>query len=70
MSVPIHITLNGRDERLAAGTTVAQLVEGRYGTARGIAVAVGREIVPRSAWPAHEILEGDVLEVLGAAAGG
>lgn len=37
---------------------------------RGVAVAVNGEIVTKSQWSVHEVREGDVIEVVTAAAGG
>jgi sulfur carrier protein len=36
----------------------------------GVAVAVNGEVVPRSAWAAHALRDGDRVEVLTAAQGG
>jgi len=53
--------------------TVAAGVAGLTGheePVRGIAVAVNGTVVPRSAWPATELRDGDAVEVLTAVQGG
>ncbi|PJI94842.1 sulfur carrier protein ThiS [Luteimicrobium subarcticum] len=42
----------------------------RDGVARGVAVAVGDAVVPRSAWSTTLVRPGDVVEVVGAVQGG
>jgi len=42
----------------------------RWREGRGVAVAVGAEVVPRSEWGARELAEGEHVEVLGAIQGG
>ena len=64
------VTVNGVPEDLAAGTSVDAVVA-RLGRGRaGIAVAVNREVVPRSRWSSVELVDGDNVEVLAAAQGG
>ena len=69
----MRVTLNGQARELAEGATVADLVE-RAGLAderrRGIAVAVDAEVVPRSAWKATELSDGQAVELLTAIQGG
>jgi sulfur carrier protein len=69
----MRVLLNGETRELADGATVADLVE-RSGLAherrRGIAVAVDAEVVPRSAWEATELSEGQAVELLTAIQGG
>jgi sulfur carrier protein len=66
------IVLNGEQTRIDAGTTVEQLL----GTldvppqARGVAVAVDAEVVPRGEWPRHVVGEGAQVEVVTAIQGG
>ncbi len=66
------VIVNGSERRVDAGTTVAELVAslGAPGDGRGVAVALGGEVVPRSAWPATELREGARIEVLTAVQGG
>jgi sulfur carrier protein len=66
------ISLNGEPARIAEGTTVAELL----GTldvppqARGVAVAVDAEVVPRGQWPEHVVQDGAQVEVVTAIQGG
>ncbi len=69
----MRVTLNGEARDLTDGTTVADLVE-RSGLvderSRGVAVAVDAEVVPRSAWKATQLSEGQSIELLTAIQGG
>ncbi|MBJ7520518.1 MAG: sulfur carrier protein ThiS [Solirubrobacteraceae bacterium] len=66
------ISVNGEPRELPAPATVAALLDalGVEPRRRGIAVAVGAEVVPRAAWEAHELRAGDRVEVLTAIQGG
>lgn len=67
---PVEILLNGEPYPLSPDDTVARLVE-RLGLAeKRIAVAVNREVVPRSAFPEHALAGGDRVEILQAVGGG
>jgi sulfur carrier protein len=66
----VHVTVNGAPLELAGGTSVAQLVAETCHSDRGVAVALDREVVPRSSWPTVIILEGASVEIVTAAAGG
>lgn len=63
------VLVNGEEERFDR-STVAELVERLDGGGRGVAVAVNRDIVPRSRWGDHDLHDGDRIEVLRAAQGG
>lgn len=64
----MKVTINGRMEDVASGTTVAELVS-RAGARGPVAVAVNGEVVPRSEW-ARALSDGDRVELLSAAQGG
>jgi sulfur carrier protein len=72
------VTVNGEQRELPAGATVLSVVElladdgGRppATAARGVAVAVEGEVVPRAAWPSVQLGEGARVEVLAAIQGG
>jgi sulfur carrier protein len=66
------ILLNGEDSELRAGETVAVAVArlGLAEDARGIAVAVDGEVVPRASWETFALSEGAHVEVLTAMQGG
>jgi sulfur carrier protein len=66
------ILLNGSPAELASGETVADALA-RLGVdegARGIAVAVDGEVVPRAQWPTFALGDGARVEVLTAMQGG
>ncbi len=66
------ILVNGTSTEVEAGTTVTDLL-GRLDVppdARGVAVAVDAEVVPRGAWASTPLAEGAEVEVLTAIQGG
>jgi len=66
------ILLNGERSDVAAGETVLAAL-GRLGLApdaRGVAVAVDGEVVPRARWESFPLGEGARVEVLTAMQGG
>ena len=66
----VAVVVNGAPRRIARGTTLAALVAQLAGEARGVAVAVDREVVPRAAWDGVVVEQGANVEVVTAAAGG
>jgi sulfur carrier protein len=68
----MNVELNGHDVVVREGATVAELVEktGAAPGARGLAVAIDGEVVPRSAWEETRVEEGQQVEVLEARQGG
>jgi len=68
----VTLTLNGDTVTLASGTTVADLVAQVTGTENptGVAVAVDREVIPRSEWHSTPVVSQAQVEVVTAAAGG
>ncbi|MEU8133363.1 sulfur carrier protein ThiS [Streptodolium elevatio] len=64
------VSVNGEPRTLAPGTTVAALVATMTTAAKGVAVAVNEDVVPRSAWPVTVLGAGDRVEVLTAVQGG
>lgn len=66
------IVLNGEQTSIDDGTTVEQLL-GRLDVppqARGVAVAVDAEVVPRGQWPQTVVRSGAQVEVVTAIQGG
>jgi sulfur carrier protein len=65
------IVLNG-EPRERDGATIAELLVdlGVEDRARGVAVAVNGEIVPRAEWAQHRVDSGDRVEALSAMQGG
>lgn len=66
----LAITVNGEPRQVAPGTSVAHLVAALVGDARGLAVALDRDVVPRAEWAATVLEAGAAVEVVAAAAGG
>jgi sulfur carrier protein len=64
------IVVNGRPSQVAAGTTVSAVVASLTSAPSGVAVAVNDQVVPRHAWPATRLGDGDRVEVLTAVQGG
>ncbi|MDF0529529.1 sulfur carrier protein ThiS [Tsukamurella sp. 8F] len=59
----MELTVNGEDRQVANGVTVSGLLESMGLPDRGIAVAVGGEVFPRSRWgePLSPYADVDVL---------
>jgi sulfur carrier protein len=68
----VNVTLNGEPVELVDEATVADAVRaaGVLGEARGVAVAIGGEVVPRGEWMQRELRAGESLEVVRAVQGG
>jgi sulfur carrier protein len=68
----VNVTVNGQPRELPAGATVANVVEllDVVPGARGVAVALDGEVVTRSRWPATELRDGALIEVVAAIQGG
>jgi sulfur carrier protein len=68
----VHVTINGEDRELPAGATVASVVQSLHNApeGRGVAVAVGGEVVPRAEWQSTELPDGANIEVVVAVQGG
>ena len=66
------VTVNGKLLSLPDGATVRDAVEasGASGDARGVAVALDGEVVPRGEWSATALDDGREVEVLHAVQGG
>ncbi len=66
------ILLNGEHSDVRAGETVAAVLArlGLDADARGVAVAVDGEVVPRAAWGSYTVGEDARVEVLTAMQGG
>ena len=66
----MKLLVNGVAVDLAEATTVVGLLKTLGRNARGVAVAVNGEVVPRSTWSYVELRVGDHVEVLVVAQGG
>lgn len=66
----IAITVNGEARTIRDGATLADLVAELGLTGRKIAIAVGRDVVPRGSYAARAIRGGERIEILEAVGGG
>ncbi|HEX2128556.1 MAG TPA: sulfur carrier protein ThiS [Solirubrobacterales bacterium] len=68
----MRIEVNGELVEVDSGASVGAAVAhtGADPDRRGVAVAVGGEVVPRSAWETTRLHEGDKVEVVAAVQGG
>jgi sulfur carrier protein len=68
----VNVTLNGRTYELREDATVADVVaaSGAASVARGVAVALDGEVVPRSEGETTSVRGGQSVEVLQAVQGG
>ena len=68
----MRLTLNGEPRELGDGASVREAVAatGAASDARGLAVAVDGEVVPRGEWDAVELSEGQRVEIVQAVQGG
>jgi sulfur carrier protein len=68
----VKLVINGTPRELPDEATVADAVtaSGMPALARGVAVAIDREVVPRSLWDDTELHDGQRVEVLQAVQGG
>ena len=70
MTSAVTVTLNGETRILAAPVTVAGLLAAIGLDTRKVAVERNEEIVPRSAYAATELAQGDTLEIVHFIGGG
>ena len=66
----LSLTVNGEPQRVPAGTRVTGLVALLGIGGRRVAVAIGREVVPRSQHAERVLCDGDRVEILEAVGGG
>lgn len=66
----MQITLNGNEQSVPVGCSVAELVGQVSDRTSGIAVAVNGEVVPRGSWPTSLLAAGDRVELVTAVQGG
>ncbi len=70
MSASISIDLNGEARTIADSDSVQDLIDALSLTNQALAVAVNREVVPRSKWREHRFVSGDKVDVVKAIGGG
>lgn len=66
----MRVRVNGKEEELAEGATVASLLASMELEAHGIAVALNMEIVRRGAYGEAHLSDGDEVEIVRAVGGG
>ena len=66
----MQIIVNGQPRSAAARLALPALIEELRLADRRVAVELNGAIVPRSAWPATQLAEGDRLEIVHAIGGG
>lgn len=66
----IDVTVNGVVRSLSEDLDVESLVAELVASSKGVAVAIDREVVPRSAWASTVLRDGQLIEIVTAAAGG
>jgi sulfur carrier protein len=64
------ITINGEPRRMPTGMPVSALIAELGLDGRRVAVAIGREVVPRSEHARRLLRDGDRVEILEAVGGG
>jgi len=69
-SCAAETTVNGMRADLRPGETIAGVVSAWCVSSKGVAVARNGEVVPKSRWGAVQVVDGDSIEILTAAAGG
>jgi sulfur carrier protein len=69
-SAALAIRVNGETRRVPAGCRVSDLLDLLAIERRRVAVAVNREVVPRSAHASRTLAAGDRVEILEAVGGG
>jgi len=66
----IEVSMNGRPLRTPAATLAELLRHQGYAADAAVACAVNHEFVPRAQWPAHELDDGDRIDVVSPITGG
>ncbi len=66
----LPIRVNGEPRTLTTGTSVAELIELLGLRGRKLAVAIDRQVVPRSQYATRQLAAGERVEILEAVGGG
>ena len=66
----LALTVNGESRSVPGPCTVQTLLEGLEVGASRVAVAINRDVVPRSTFRSRELTSGDRVEILEAVGGG
>jgi sulfur carrier protein len=70
INIEISIELNGANHRLDAHKNVEELIADLSLSDKAVAVAINREIVPRSQWSQRQLQAADHVDVVRAIGGG
>jgi sulfur carrier protein len=70
MAATIPIELNGEARTVADTDSVQDLIDALLLTNQALAIAVNREVVPRTKWREHRFASGDKVDVVRAIGGG
>ncbi|BAU82640.1 sulfur carrier protein thiS [Streptomyces laurentii] len=70
VTATVTVTVNGRARTLTGPATLDDLVAELAPARSGVAAAVNETVVPRGAWAATRLGEGDRVEILTAVQGG
>lgn len=66
----MNLVINGEEKSFASGLSLAELILRLGMKPDRVAVELNREIIPRSAWPATQLSDGDRLEIVHFVGGG
>ena len=66
----LSLLVNGEAHIVPSGSTLDQLLSRLDLGGKRVAVAINRDVVPRSTFPTHELAPGDRVEILEAVGGG
>ncbi len=66
----VNLVVNGDARSVPSDCTVAGLIDALGLAARRVAIAVNRDVVPRSAFATHQLAANDRVEILEAVGGG
>jgi len=66
----LDLLVNGESRVVPVGCTVADLIELLGLAGRRVAVAINRDVVPRSGFGSRQLASGDRVEILEAVGGG
>lgn len=70
MNAPPTVVVNGKPRPLGDAVTLADLLHALGVAPEGVAVAVDRQVVPRSRYTDHLLADGQRVEILRAVGGG
>lgn len=66
----MKITLNGEPTELADACSIAELLDRLQIGRERVAVEVNREIIPKSSYDSHSLMDGDQIEIVHFVGGG